>query len=159
MEANQPILQQAPTSMAIDCHTVEESDDFVFQHIGLTSVEAKKILAEVGPNVLPEKKIPKWYIFVSQLWQPMPVMIWIAAIIELAISNYIDMGILLFIQFSNASIGYYEITKAGDAVAALKKSLQPLATVKRDGKWSEIATRDVVPGDLVLLASGLNLYV
>lgn len=81
-------------------------------------------------------------------------MIWIAAIIELAIKNYIDMAILLLIQFSNASIGYYEITKAGDAVAALKASLKPIATVKRDGKWQEVNATLVVPGDLCLLASG-----
>lgn len=64
------------------------------------------------------------------------------------------MGILLAIQFINASLGFYEIVKAGDAVAALKNSLKPLATVKRDGKWSNIDAAFVVPGDLVLLASG-----
>lgn len=64
------------------------------------------------------------------------------------------MGILLAIQFTNASLGYYEIVKAGDAVAALKKSLKPVATVKRDGKWTNIDAATVVPGDLVLLASG-----
>jgi len=68
--------------------------------------------------------------------------------------NYVDMSILLFIQFANASIGFYEITKAGDAVAALKKSLKPMATVKRDEKWSDIDAGLVVPGDMVLLASG-----
>eukprot|EP00595_Chromulina_sp_UTEXLB2642_P002324 CAMPEP_0196765008 /NCGR_PEP_ID=MMETSP1095-20130614/7376_1 /TAXON_ID=96789 ORGANISM="Chromulina nebulosa, Strain UTEXLB2642" /NCGR_SAMPLE_ID=MMETSP1095 /ASSEMBLY_ACC=CAM_ASM_000446 /LENGTH=593 /DNA_ID=CAMNT_0042122131 /DNA_START=169 /DNA_END=1947 /DNA_ORIENTATION=- len=81
-------------------------------------------------------------------------MIWIAAIVELAIENFIDMAILLFIQFANASIGYYEITKAGDAVAALKKSLQAKATVKRDGRFIEIEAALLVPGDLVLLGSG-----
>lgn len=64
------------------------------------------------------------YIFIEQLWQPMPIMIWIAAIVEAATENFPDMAILLFIQFANASIGFYEITKAGDAVAALKASLQ-----------------------------------
>ncbi len=44
----------------------------------------------------------------------MPVMIWLAIIVEIAISNYIDMGILIFIQFANASIGFYETTKADD---------------------------------------------
>jgi H+-transporting ATPase len=132
----------------------EEGAPFEFNHIGLTSAEAAINLQIHGPNVLPEKKIPKWYIFVQQLWQPMPIMIWLASIIELVIGNYTDMGILLVIQFSNASIGYYEITKAGDAVEALKKSLQPKATVKRDGKWQEIDTKNVVPFDLVLLASG-----
>lgn len=48
-------------------------------------------------------------------------------------------------------IGYYEITKAGDAVAALKKSLKPIATVKRDGKFANVDAALLVPGDLVLL--------
>ena len=68
------------------------------------------------------------YIFIEQLWQPMPIMIWMAAIVEAGIQNYADMAILLFIQFANASIGFYEITKAGDAVAALKASLQVTKT-------------------------------
>jgi H+-transporting ATPase len=128
-------------------------DNFTFS-LGLTSSEAKTLLDIHGRNELPEKVIPKWYIFVSQLWQPMPIMIWIAAIIEAGIQNWLDMAILLLIQFANASIGYYEITKAGDAVAALKKSLKPSATVKRDGKFAVIDAALVVPGDLVLLGSG-----
>ena len=84
----------------------------------------------------------------------MPIMIWIAVITEAGIQNWPDFGILLGIQFINASLGYYEIVKAGDAVAALKKSLKPVATVKRDGKWANIDATTVVPGDLVLLASG-----
>lgn len=121
---------------------------------GLTSGEAESRLLKYGRNELPEKVVPKWYIFISQLWQPMPIMIWLAAIIEAGIQNYTDMSILLLIQFTNASIGFYEITKAGDAVAALKASLKPTATVKRDGKFSTIDAAYVVPGDLVLLASG-----
>ena len=117
-------------------------------------VIAEKLLLEYGRNELPEKTIPKWYIFVSQLWQPMPIMIWIAAIVEAGIQTWPDMAILLFIQFASASIGYYEITKAGDAVAALKKSLQAKATVKRDGAWKVIDAALVVPGDCVQLASG-----
>merc|ERR1719203_2201838 len=84
----------------------------------------------------------------------MPLMIFFAAAIEWAIGNLPDMGILLFINFANAAIGFYETTKAADAVEALKNSLKPKATVKRDGKWQEIDGRTVVPGDMVLLASG-----
>lgn len=43
---------------------------------------------------------------------------------------------------------------AGDAVAALKASLKPQATCKRDGKWQNMDAGLLVPGDLVLLASG-----
>ena len=85
-------------------HAVEYIDDkeFKFNRSGLSSEEAKKLLEKHGLNVLPEKVVPKWYIFVQQLWQPMPIMIWIAIIIEAGIQNFIDMGILLFIQFANA---------------------------------------------------------
>jgi H+-transporting ATPase len=84
-------------------------------------------------------------------------MIWSAAIVEAAIQNWLDMAILLAIQFINASIGFYEITKAGDAVAALKASLKPIATVKRDGKWQTIDAALIFPGDLVLLATGSSV--
>jgi len=132
----------------------DNSKEFVFNTKGLTSAEAARLLEVHGPNALPEKKIPKWKIFLNLLIAPMPLMIFFAAAIEASIGNYPDMGILLFINFANASIGFYETTKAADAVDALKKSLKPKATVKRDGKWQVIDGTTVVPGDMVLLASG-----
>eukprot|EP00475_Leptophrys_vorax_P025001 TRINITY_DN3479_c0_g3_i1.p1 TRINITY_DN3479_c0_g3~~TRINITY_DN3479_c0_g3_i1.p1 ORF type:complete len:960 (+),score=272.83 TRINITY_DN3479_c0_g3_i1:233-2881(+) len=133
-------------------HTL--ADDFQFNEVGLSQHEADIRLRRFGPNCLPEKVVPKWWIFVSQFIEPMPIMIWIAVVIEAAIQSWPDMGILLLIQFVNGSIGFYETVKAGDAVAALKASLKPSATVKRDGKWSTINAAEVVPGDLVLLAVG-----
>mmetsp|Transcript_3547 Transcript_3547/g.7588 ORF Transcript_3547/g.7588 Transcript_3547/m.7588 type:complete len:891 (-) Transcript_3547:168-2840(-) len=121
---------------------------------GLTSAEAERLLAIHGRNELPEKTTPGWVIFLRCLWGPMPIAIWIAVIIEFALENWPDGGILLFIQFANATIGWYETTKAGDAVAALRNSLKPLATVYRDGKWQNIDAAIVVPGDMVKLASG-----
>ena len=41
-----------------------------------------------------------------QLVMPMPIMIWLAVIVEAAIANWLDMIILLLIQFINASIGW-----------------------------------------------------
>jgi H+-transporting ATPase len=76
-------------------------------------------------------------------------MIWLAAIVEAAILSWTDMGILLGIQFINAFLGFYETTKAGDAVAALRASLKPEATVKRDGKRQTIDATLVVPNDLL----------
>jgi H+-transporting ATPase len=121
---------------------------------GLTSAEAAARLLQYGKNELPEKTTPGWVIFLRCLWGPMPIALWVASIIEFSLQNFPDGGILLFIQFANATIGWYETTKAGDAVAALKKSLKPKATVYRDGKWQEIDATIVVPGDKVKLASG-----
>jgi H+-transporting ATPase len=122
---------------------------------GLSSDEAEELLKKYGRNELPEKITPKWLIFCSLLWQPMPVMIWIAAIVEIIIANYEDMAILVAINLINASLSFYETTKAGDAIAALKASLKPTAICFRDGKWQNMFdARLLVPGDLIELASG-----
>eukprot|EP00884_Botryococcus_braunii_P018072 jgi/Botrbrau1/4949/Bobra.0122s0027.1 len=128
-------------------------DDFKYS-TGLTTAEAEELLKQYGKNELIEKKTPKWLIYLKLLVMPMPIMIWLAVIVEIAIFNWIDMAILLAIQFINATIGWYETVKAGDAVAALKASLKPVATVKRDGQWSNMDATLLVPGDLVLLAAG-----
>ena len=96
---------------------------------GLTDEEAEALLQKHGKNELAEKIIPKWLIVFRLLTGPMPMMLWIALTIEAIIGNYADMAILLGIQLINAAISFYETTKAADAVAALKASLKPKATV------------------------------
>ena len=78
---------------------------------GLTTSEAIELLRIHGKNELEDKKTPKWLLLLQQFWAPMPIMIWIAAIVEVAIENYPDFGILLAIQFINAGLGFYEIVK------------------------------------------------
>lgn len=121
---------------------------------GLTSAEASELLVRWGRNELPEKKTSLLYIFMQLLCEPMPCMIWIAIVIEAVLGKWMDMGILLGIQMTNASIAFYETAKSGNAVAALKASLRPEAIVKRDGKWLHIDAAYLVPGDLVLLSTG-----
>lgn len=82
----------------------EQLEEFDFNEVGLTTLDAEARLEEYGRNELPEKVDRKWLVFIRLFWAPMPIMIWIAIIIELGIQNYIDMGILLLIQFANASI-------------------------------------------------------
>lgn len=131
----------------------EEPQEVSISH-GLTSSEAEALLKQWGRNELPEEHTPSWMVYLLQMKAPMPIMIWIAIIIELAITNWADAAILIVIQFTNATIGWYETMKSGNAVAALKASLKPEATVKRDGKFINIDAALVVPGDCVLLASG-----
>ncbi len=130
------------------------ADDPICISVGLSSSEAMSLLRLHGKNELPEKIIPKWYILLMLLVEPMPVMIWIAIVIEAFLFKWMDMSILLGIQIANASIAFYETTKSGEAVAALKASLRPEATVKRDGEWKSLDASLLVPGDLVLLATG-----
>eukprot|EP00808_Paulinella_micropora_P011379 g70085.t1 len=124
-------------------------------HQGLTSKEAEELLEKYGRNELASNDIPKWKMFLLQFTGPMPCLLWIAIIIEGAIEDWADFGVLLFIQFFNGTLAFYELSKAGDAVAALKESISPKATVRRDGKWVEkFDAALLVPGDVVMLGSG-----
>ena len=60
----------------------ELPDGFVLNLDGLTLEEAAELLRLYGPNSLPEKITPKWLIFLQLLYQPMPIMIWLAIIIH-----------------------------------------------------------------------------
>jgi len=81
-------------------------------------------------------------------------MIWIAIIIEGAVFDFPDFALLLFLQFVNGFVGWNEERHAGDAIAALKENLAPKATVKRDDKWAEIPSVDLVVGDRVRVEIG-----
>ena len=114
---------------------------------------------EYGLNVLPEKKKSKILMFLSYLWGPMPIAIWIAVIIEIiraaiAKEDYEGFAVLLVLQFANAIIGFIEESNAGDAIAALKSQLAPQCHVCREGKWLSMPAKNLVPGDLIELKLG-----
>ena len=90
----------------------------------------------------------------AQLYAPMACAIWAAIAIEAGVGHYVDVGILALIQFVNAFIGWHETTKSADAVAALKASLKPRATAKREGVWATMDAAELVPGDIVKIAAG-----
>jgi H+-transporting ATPase len=89
----------------------------------------------------------------------MPIMIWIAAAVELVKGiatgeGWLDFGVLIVLQFANAIVGYVEESNAGDAIAALKNALKPSAHACRDGEWRNVAARELVPGDLIEIKLG-----
>ncbi len=89
----------------------------------------------------------------------MPIMIWIAAGVELikaCLTNdgWLDFGVLIVLQLANALVGYIEERNAGDAIAALKSALKPMAHCCRNGEWATMNARDLVPGDLIEVKLG-----
>lgn len=131
-----------------------QNSSFTFSYTGLSTEEAERLQRIHGYNELPEKNPSKLLIFFNLLTEAMPLMIWVAIFIEFLLGQYMDMSILLFIQFSNATIAFYETNKSNSAIKVLKNSLKPLATVCRDGKWTKINNKYLVPGDLISVGNG-----
>ena len=128
--------------------------DFKFS-TGLTTEEFLKLQEIHGKNEIPDKSKPLYQLYLELLIEPMPLMIWAAATIEICIGNYLDMGILLFILFGNATISFVETVHALEQIAELKSSFtNDEATAFRDGKWAIIKSSDLVPGDLIQVNLG-----
>lgn len=79
----------------------------------------------------------------------MPIMIWLAIIIELINTDWLDFVVLSLLQILNGTVGFIEEKNAGNAIAALKNSLRPACRVMRDGVWKTDNAQDLVPGDLI----------
>ena len=81
-------------------------------------------------------------------------MIEVAVILSGVVGHWPDFFIILLLLVSNALVGFWEERQAGNAIAALKAKLAIKARVKRDGKWTAPAAREVVPGDVIRLSLG-----
>jgi H+-transporting ATPase len=121
---------------------------------GLSQEEAERRIAQYGYNELEEKRISPVLKFFSYFWGPIPWMIEVAAVLSLVVRHWADFGIILVLLLANAVVGFWEEYKADNTIAELQAQLAPNARVKRDGKWSSIPARQLVPGDIVRLRIG-----
>ena len=121
---------------------------------GLSGTEAQQRLEKYGYNEIEEKKQSPILKFLSYFWGPIPIMIIIAAILSGVLRHWPDVGVILVLLLMNAVVGFREEYQADSAIAALKKRLALKARVKRDGEWSSIAARELVPGDITRLRIG-----
>jgi H+-transporting ATPase len=121
---------------------------------GLTDAEAKKRLAQYGPNEIVEKKTNLLLKFLSYFWGPIPWMIEVAVILSGVVRHWPDCFIILTLLFANAIIGFWEERQAGNAIDALKKRLAIVSKAKRDGKWINPPARELVPGDVIRVRLG-----
>jgi H+-transporting ATPase len=121
---------------------------------GLSQKEVELRLSQYGYNEIEEKKVNPILKFISYFWGPIPWMIEAAAVLSAVVRHWADFGIILLLLLANALVGYWEEYKAGNTIAELKAKLALKARVKRDGKWSTIPARELVPGDIIRLRIG-----
>ena len=122
---------------------------------GLTAVEAARRHARYGPNVLPDDRGHGPVVrFLLQFHNPLVYVLLAAAVVTAAIGEAVDTAVIVLVVLVNAVIGYLQEAKAGQALQALARATQTVATVVRDGRSVRIDSREVVPGDLVLLEAG-----
>lgn len=122
---------------------------------GLTSKAAQEKLAQVGSNALVEgKKKSVVEVFLEQFKDLMVIILIVAAVISAFTGNLESTAVIIVVLILNAILGTVQHVNAEKSLEALKSLSAPAAKVLRDGKKQEIAAKDVVPGDILLLEAG-----
>lgn len=121
---------------------------------GLTREEAKQRLEKFGYNEVPNKQVNVFLKLLTYFNGPIPWMIETAAILSVLVRHWPDFFIILVLLIANAVVGFWEEFQAGNAIAALKAKLALHARVKRDGQWTTVPARELVPGDIIRVRLG-----
>jgi len=121
---------------------------------GLTSDRARKAIEQYGYNELSEERSSPLIKFLTYFWGPIPWMIEAAALLSVIVHHWADFGIILAMLVINAIIGFWEEYHAGATIEALKKSLAVKARVRRDGAWTTLPVRELVPDDFIRVRPG-----
>ena len=122
---------------------------------GLSSAEVANRLAQYGYNELREKaREPLWKKFLNQFKDFLVLILLVASVISLAVGEVADSLVIIAIVVLNAALGVFQEAKAEKALEALKKMSAPTSKVVRDGGISTIPSRELVPGDIILLDAG-----
>lgn len=137
-------------------HSFEEIfREFETSEHGLSEAEAGERLKKYGPNKLAEEeRISRLKILLHQFTSPLIYILLIAGVVTILPWEYTDSGIIFALVVLNAVIGFLQKYKAEESVRALRIMVVPKGRVLRDGREREIQSEELVPGDLVLLASG-----
>ena len=123
---------------------------------GLSTQAASERLKEEGLNELVERgaKSPL-RIFAEQFTSLMVLLLIAAAAVSgILLREWADALVILVIVILNALLGFWQEFRAEKALAALKSLSAPRARVLRDSEAKEIASRELVRGDIVLIGAG-----
>ncbi len=122
---------------------------------GLDRFEVEERQQDFGPNTLTQRKGKGPLLrFLLQFNQALVYILLAAVIIKLSLGAWVNAGIIFGVVLLNSIIGFVQEGKALSALQALSRALTTETTVLRAGEKQRIDARELVPGDIVLLASG-----
>ncbi len=122
---------------------------------GLAGTDAAERLARHGPNALAQAKQRSALTILVHQFRSLIVGLLVATGgIALALGDVIEAVAILVVIVLNAVIGFVTEWKAASALESLRKQAVGVARVLRDGEEAQIPAKELVPGDVVLLAAG-----
>jgi len=123
--------------------------------LGLSAPEVHQRRAREGANALPEPpRRSALAVFARQFRSPLIYILFAAAVLAIALSHYGDAVVILAVVLVNALTGTFQEGRAERSMASLRQLSALHVRVLRDGQEALIKARELVPGDVLLLAAG-----
>ena len=122
---------------------------------GLSSAEAARRLARYGPNVLRAGRRQTFLLLLlSRFRNPLVLLLIAASVISALTGDLTSSAIVIAMAILSVMLDSVQEYRAGQAAERLKLSVAVQVSVLRDGAPCTLPVRDLVPGDVVLLAAG-----
>ncbi len=122
---------------------------------GLTAAEAARRLQQHGPNSLnTEHGDPAWKKYLRQFKDLMIVLLLASGAIAFYLGDLRTGVVLLALVLFNTLIGFFQEFKAEKVMESLEKLVVAEAQVLRAGKLRQVASQELVPGDVVYIEEG-----
>ena len=122
---------------------------------GLTAAEAARRLADSGPNELQASgRVSPWTILLEQFKNVLIIILLFATALSAFLGHGVEAIAITVIVLFAVILGFVQEYRAERAIEALREMAAPTATVMREGREREVPARELVPGDLILLATG-----
>ncbi|MEM3004407.1 MAG: HAD-IC family P-type ATPase, partial [Candidatus Bathyarchaeia archaeon] len=122
---------------------------------GLDDSEARARLERYGPNELrSEKQTSPLKIFAEQFGEILIIILLAATFISYLLGEIVDALVILFIVFACAVLGFVQEYRAERSLEALKRMASPTAIVLRNERELQVPSRELVPGDIILIRTG-----
>jgi Mg2+-importing ATPase len=122
---------------------------------GLSGKEARRLLAQVGPNEpAPARRRSGLKSLLLLFANPLVAILLVAALASALVGDYVNASIIVVIVLLSIALNHVQTARSERAAERLRKEVAPTATALRDGAWEEVPRRELVPGDLISLSAG-----
>lgn len=121
---------------------------------GLSASQVQDRLAQYGPNAVPEERPHPFRLLLMKFWSPVPWMLEVTLVIELALGKFTQGIIIAVLLVLNALLSFIQEGRASNALSLLRQRLAIQVRVLRDGQWQLTLAENLVPGDVIRVRVG-----
>ena len=122
---------------------------------GLSTTEARLRLGKIGPNEPASSRRTSGLTQILFLFvNPLAIILLIASAISAAVGQVLNASIIALMVLLSVALNFVQTYRSQRAVERIRKEVAPTATVLRDGIWTEIPRRELVPDDVIRLTAG-----